>query len=55
MTQALPQPIAPVLIPAKITLDQYHRMVDAGILDDCSNPGIGSLVYRWVATNNQIN
>jgi Uma2 family endonuclease len=35
MTQALQQPIAPELIPARITLEQYHRMVDAGILDDC--------------------
>jgi Uma2 family endonuclease len=35
MTQALQQPIAPELIPARITLDQYHRMVDAGVWDDC--------------------
>jgi Uma2 family endonuclease len=35
MTQTLPQPIAPELIPARITLEQYHRMIDAGILDDC--------------------
>jgi Uma2 family endonuclease len=35
MTQALPQPIAPELIPARITLEQYHRMVDAGVWDDC--------------------
>jgi Uma2 family endonuclease len=34
MTQALQQP-APALIPAKITLEQYHRMVDAGVWDDC--------------------
>jgi Uma2 family endonuclease len=34
MTQALQQPTA-ALIPAKITLEQYHRMIDAGILDDC--------------------
>ncbi|XQQ06748.1 MAG: Uma2 family endonuclease [Leptolyngbya sp. IPPAS B-1204] len=25
----------PGLIPAKITLEQYHRMVDAGVWDDC--------------------
>jgi Uma2 family endonuclease len=35
MTQALQQPTAPALIPAKISLEQYHRMVDAGIWDDC--------------------
>jgi Uma2 family endonuclease len=35
MTQALQQSIAPEVIPAKITLEQYHQMVDAGILDDC--------------------
>jgi Uma2 family endonuclease len=35
MTQALQQPIAPELIPARISLEQYHRMVDAGIWDDC--------------------
>jgi len=35
MTQALQQPITPELIPARITLEQYHRMVDAGIWDDC--------------------
>jgi Uma2 family endonuclease len=35
MTQALQQPIAPELIPARITLEQYHRMVDAGIWDNC--------------------
>jgi Uma2 family endonuclease len=35
MTQALQQPIAPELIPARITLEQYHRMVDAGVWDDC--------------------
>jgi len=34
MTQALPQPTTPELIPAKVTLAQYHRMVDAGIWDD---------------------
>lgn len=34
MTQTLQQPIAPELIPARISLDQYHRMVDAGIWDD---------------------
>lgn len=31
--QTLPQPIAPELI-ARISLDQYHRMVEAGIWDD---------------------
>jgi Uma2 family endonuclease len=35
MTQALQQPTVPALIPVKITLDQYHRMVDAGVWDDC--------------------
>jgi Uma2 family endonuclease len=35
MTQALQQSIAPELIPARISLEQYHRMVDAGIWDDC--------------------
>jgi Uma2 family endonuclease len=35
MTQALQQSIAPELIPARISLEQYHRMVDAGILEDC--------------------
>jgi Uma2 family endonuclease len=34
MPQILQQ-TTPDLIPAKITLEQYHRMVDAGILDDC--------------------
>jgi Uma2 family endonuclease len=34
MTQSLQQS-PPGLVPAKISLDQYHRMVDAGILDDC--------------------
>lgn len=33
MSQTLPNPIAPELI-AKISLDQYHRMIDAGIWDD---------------------
>lgn len=33
MAQTLPQPIAPELI-ARISLDQYHRMVEAGIWDD---------------------
>jgi Uma2 family endonuclease len=35
MTQALQQPIAPELTPARISLEQYHRMVEAGIWDDC--------------------
>jgi hypothetical protein len=35
MTQALQQPTTPNLVPAKITLEQYHRMVDAGVWDDC--------------------
>jgi Uma2 family endonuclease len=35
MTQTLQQPTTPELVPAKITLEQYHRMVDAGIWDDC--------------------
>jgi Uma2 family endonuclease len=35
MTQALQQPAIFALIPAKITLKQYHRMVDMGIWDDC--------------------
>jgi len=35
MTQTLQQPIAPELIPARISLEQYHRMVDAGVWDDC--------------------
>jgi Uma2 family endonuclease len=34
MTQSLQQS-PPGLVPAKISLDQYHRIVDAGILDDC--------------------
>jgi Uma2 family endonuclease len=34
MTQALPQPTTPELIPAKVTLEQYHRMVNAGVWDD---------------------
>jgi Uma2 family endonuclease len=36
MTQTLPQAIAPELVPARITLEQYHRMVDAGVWDDCA-------------------
>lgn len=35
MTQAQPQPANPVLTPAQITLERYHRMVDAGIWEDC--------------------
>jgi Uma2 family endonuclease len=35
MTQALQQPTTTELVPAKITLEQYHRMVDTGIWDDC--------------------
>ena len=35
MTQAMQQLATPELIPAKITLEQYHRMVDAGIWEDC--------------------
>jgi Uma2 family endonuclease len=35
MTQALQQSIAPELVPARISLEQYHRMVDAGVWDDC--------------------
>jgi Uma2 family endonuclease len=35
MTQALPQPTAPALVPAKITLEQYHQMVDSGVWDGC--------------------
>lgn len=34
MTQAQPQPANSVLTPARITLEQYHHMVDAGIWDD---------------------
>jgi len=34
MTQAQPQPTNPVLTPARITLEQYHHMVNAGIWDD---------------------
>lgn len=34
MSQTLPQPLAPTLAPAKISLEQYHRMVEAGIWDD---------------------
>ncbi len=34
MTQALPQPTTPALIPAKVTLEQYHCMVNAGVWDD---------------------
>jgi Uma2 family endonuclease len=35
MTQALQQPITSLLVPARITLEQYHQMVLAGILDGC--------------------
>jgi Uma2 family endonuclease len=35
MTQTLQQQAIPALIPAKITLEQYHRMVDVGIWDTC--------------------
>jgi Uma2 family endonuclease len=35
MTPALEPAIAPPLVPARFTLEQYHQMVDAGILDDC--------------------
>lgn len=35
MTQAMQQLTPPELVPAKITLEQYHRMVDAGIWEDC--------------------
>ena len=34
MSQALQQPTTPALVPAKISLDQYHRMVDVGVWDD---------------------
>ncbi|MEB3294080.1 MAG: Uma2 family endonuclease [Synechococcales bacterium] len=34
MPQALEQP-APTLVPAKVTLEQYHLMVDAGVWNDC--------------------
>lgn len=34
MTPTLQQPTAPELVPAKVTLEQYHSMVDAGIWDD---------------------
>jgi Uma2 family endonuclease len=34
MTQSLQQPTTPALVPAKISLDQYHRMVDVGVWDD---------------------
>lgn len=34
MTQALQHPFTSALVPAKISLDQYHRMVDVGIWDD---------------------
>lgn len=34
MTQALQQPIIPALVPAKISLAQYHRMVEVGVWDD---------------------
>ncbi|MBW4516345.1 MAG: Uma2 family endonuclease [Timaviella obliquedivisa GSE-PSE-MK23-08B] len=35
MTQTPLQSQQPALIPAKITLEQYHRIVEAGILDNC--------------------
>jgi Uma2 family endonuclease len=35
MTQTLQPHLAPELIPARISLEQYHRMVDAGVWDDC--------------------
>jgi Uma2 family endonuclease len=35
MTQALPQPTAAALVPVKITLEQYHQMVDSGVWDGC--------------------
>jgi Uma2 family endonuclease len=34
MTQAL-EHFAPTLVPAKVTLEQYHLMVEAGVWDDC--------------------
>jgi Uma2 family endonuclease len=34
MSQTLQPPIAPALTLAKISLEQYHRMVEAGIWDD---------------------
>jgi hypothetical protein len=34
MTQALQPTSPPELVPVKITLEQYHRMVDVGIWDD---------------------
>ncbi len=34
MTQVVPQPTTSALVPAKITLDQYHRMVETGIWDE---------------------
>lgn len=34
MTQATQQPTTSGLVPAKITLEQYHRMVDVGVWDD---------------------
>jgi len=34
MSQTLPQPITSPLILAKISIEQYHRMVEAGVWDD---------------------
>jgi Uma2 family endonuclease len=35
MVQSLQQSAPSALIPARVTLEQYHRMVDAGVWDDC--------------------
>jgi Uma2 family endonuclease len=35
MAQAMQPPATPGLIPAKVTLEQYHCMVDAGVWDGC--------------------
>jgi Uma2 family endonuclease len=35
MTQALQQPTPTGLVPVRITLEQYHRMVEAGIWEGC--------------------
>jgi Uma2 family endonuclease len=34
MTQAIQSSNIPALIPAKFTLEQYHQMIDSGVLDD---------------------
>jgi Uma2 family endonuclease len=46
MTPTLQQPTTPELVPAKITLEQYHQMVDVGILDDCPVELISGIIVE---------